>query len=77
MTAFAEPRNSLGSVCNPADREAGPQTDKLIRFLVASLSPELRTKISKLVEELPDMKDCEQKNAEIQIDPQTMEYEYA
>ena len=59
------------------ERKAGPRTDKLIRFLTVSLSPELIDKMDRLVKQLPTMRDCEKKNAEIQIDPQTMQCQYA
>ena len=58
--------------------DVGDQADKLIRFVVLQLSPELQNKASRLLEMLPDIEDdpCDSK-PEIQIDPVTLEYQYA
>lgn len=59
------------------NREVGSQTDKLIRFLVFALSPELLDKLNRLVEELPEIEDCEGKHGGIQVDAGTLQCQYA
>ena len=56
----------------------GKQTDKLIRLLVLNLSPELKDKISELIEMMPGINDdpCTDPS-DIRIDPATMRYQYA
>jgi transcriptional regulator with XRE-family HTH domain len=58
--------------------DVGDQTDKLIRFLTLNLSSGLQNKVARLLEILPDIEDdpCQGK-PEIQIDPETMEYQYS
>ena len=56
----------------------GDQADKLIRFLVLHLSPELKEKADQLMALLPKISDdCANLKQEIQIDPETMQYQYA
>lgn len=56
----------------------GDQTDKLIRFLVLHLSPELKEKADQLMTMLPTISDdCSDVKQEINIDPATLQYSYA
>jgi transcriptional regulator with XRE-family HTH domain len=56
----------------------GDQTDKLVRFLVLHLSPELRAKADQFMKLLPDISDdCANLKQEVHIDPDTMQYCYA
>ncbi len=57
----------------------GNPLDKLIRLLVLNMSPELRDKVSKLIEMLPNIQDspCSNNKPGIQIDPSTMKAVYA
>lgn len=59
--------------------DIGNQSDKLIRFVVLSLSPELKDKANRLIKILPDIDDepCQGVKPEIHIDPATMEIRYA
>jgi DNA-binding transcriptional regulator YiaG len=58
--------------------EIGPRTDKLVRFMVASMSPELTARIQELVKMLPDINDssCD-KTYGLQFNPRTMSCHYA
>lgn len=58
--------------------EPGAQTDRLIRFLAVSLSPELEGKLRKLVRMLPNIETCRSGfNDGIRINPATQQYQYA
>jgi DNA-binding transcriptional regulator YiaG len=57
--------------------DAGDQADKLIRFLVLNLSLELQNKGARLLAVLPDIEDDPCKKPELQVDPSTLEYQYA
>lgn len=53
--------------------EVGPQTDKYIRMVVLSMSPELKDKMGELLEMLPEIKDsCIEHKPAIKIDPQDL-----
>jgi transcriptional regulator with XRE-family HTH domain len=56
----------------------GDQSDKLIRFLVLNMSPELKDKVNRLIKILPSIQDspCFETRTDIQIDPSTLEAEY-
>lgn len=56
----------------------GPQTDKLVRFLVISLNKELRNKATQLLDMLPQINDsCQNPRSGVQVDHATMKYEFA
>jgi DNA-binding transcriptional regulator YiaG len=71
-------KTTMSKMENDSDRPVGDQTDRLIRFLVLNLSPELESKVKRLIEVLPDIQDCcPNERAEIRIDPATKLYQYA
>jgi len=52
--------------------------DKLVRFVVLTMSSELNDKADQLIELLPTISDeCEDPHREIQIDPSTLQHSYA
>jgi DNA-binding transcriptional regulator YiaG len=56
----------------------GAQSDRLVRLLVTTMSKELRPKSEELVNALWEITDCYSKSDQVlQIDPETLEYEYA
>jgi len=58
--------------------EVGPRLDKLVRFVVINLSSDLKDTIDRLLEQLPNIEDsCYTDKPEIQIDPSTLQREYA
>lgn len=59
-------------------RDIGKQTDKLIRLLAMSLSPELRDNVDQFLSMMSDIDDdpCNEPS-DIRIDPETMRYQYA
>ena len=57
--------------------EVGPRLDKLVRFVVINLSPNLKDVIDRLLEQLPNIEDSCYTRPEIQIDPSTLQREYA
>lgn len=57
--------------------EIGPQADKLVRFVVIDSSPELKSRVNELLEMLPGISDDCSDTAEIKIDPETNQVEYA
>jgi DNA-binding transcriptional regulator YiaG len=59
-------------------QEIGSQSDRLIRLLVTAMSKELRPKSEELVTALWQITDCYSTvGSELQIDPETLEYEYS
>ena len=59
-------------------QEIGPQSDRLIRLFVTTISKELRPKSEELVNALWQTTDCYADAwSELQIDPETLEYEYS
>lgn len=57
--------------------DIGDAADKLVRFVVINLSPELKGHVNQLLASLPAMKDSSEEKLEIQINPDTMEILYA
>jgi DNA-binding transcriptional regulator YiaG len=58
--------------------EIGPQLDKLVRVLVANMSPDLANSIQELMEMIPDIKDsCDHKRHPLKINPATGFRHYA
>jgi len=57
--------------------DIGDTTDKLVRFVVVNLSPKLKGHVNQLLASLPSMKDSSEEKLEIQINPDTMEIQYA
>jgi transcriptional regulator with XRE-family HTH domain len=58
--------------------EIGSQLDKLVRFVVLNLSPELSNKAGELLELLPEISDdCPDERPELQINPATMRHCFA
>lgn len=58
--------------------EIGPQSDRLIRLLATTISKDLRPKSEALLAAIWEMTDCNSDpNRELQIDPETLEYEYS
>jgi DNA-binding transcriptional regulator YiaG len=57
----------------------GDQSDRLIRLLVLNMSPELKDKANRLIELFPSIQDslCSDTRSDIQINPSTMEAQYA
>jgi len=70
-------KTTMSKMENDEDRGIGPQTDKLIRFVVTALSPELHDKVNQLLEQLPDMEDCEKIHGGILFNPETRHCQYA
>lgn len=60
-------------------QEIGKHSDRLMRFLVISKSPELRKQIEEFMEKYGMLTDCEppRKHQQLKIDSETLEYEYA
>ena len=58
--------------------EIGNRTDKLVRLMVINMDPKLADGIKALMELMPNIVDssCDEKQ-EIQIDPSTLQYQYA
>ena len=60
------------------DDEIGAQSDRLIRLLATTMSKDLRPKSEALVTAIWEMTDCNSDpKRELQIDPETLEYQYA
>ena len=58
--------------------EIGKNSDRLIRFIVVSKSPELRNQMEEFLNKYRDLTDCPPpKNPELKVDPVTLQYEYA
>jgi putative zinc finger/helix-turn-helix YgiT family protein len=59
--------------------EIGPQSDRLIRLLVLNKSEELRQHIEKMMKMFPGIADAKPagRKPQLQVDPATLEYEYA
>jgi DNA-binding transcriptional regulator YiaG len=58
--------------------EIGIRLDKLVRFLVLNLSPELKGVVDKLIDVLPGIEDsCDGAKPDIKIDPSALRHQYA
>jgi DNA-binding transcriptional regulator YiaG len=58
--------------------EIGTGTDKLVRLMVINMDPKLADGIKRLMELMPNIADsCSEEKQEIQIDPSTLQYQYA
>jgi len=61
-----------------SQQEIGKNSDRLIRFIVVSKSPDLRKQMEEFLEKYRELTDCEPpRKAQLKINPATLEYEYA
>jgi putative zinc finger/helix-turn-helix YgiT family protein len=59
-------------------QDIGKNSDRLIRFVAVSKSPELRQQIDEFLREYEKLTDCDPpRKSQLKIDSETLEYEYA